>query len=102
MVYLSKADRRRLAEIIEIFAGELIELMAYRVAETAEAVEAMNPREDVASRMARCHRTTNEWLWEMSCILLIPIKQVGDRETHAEERTTLEEAPEEDDEATGS
>ena len=96
MVYLSKADRRRLAEIIEIFAGELIDLMAYRVAETAKS------RKDIASRMARCHRTTNEWLWEMSCILLIPIKQVGDRETHAEERTTLEEAPEEDDEATGS
>ena len=98
-MYLSKADRRRLAEIIEIFAGELMELMAYRVAETAEAVEAMNPKEDVASRMARCHRTTNEWLWEMSCILLIPIKQMGDKETHIESRATPEEASEGDSEA---
>ncbi len=95
-MYLSKADRRRIAEIIEIFADELIDLMAHRVATLA------NSKEDEASRMARCHRTTNEWLWEMSCILLIPIKQVGDKETHIESRATPEEAPEEDDEATGS
>ena len=95
-MYLSKADRRRIAEIIEIFADDLIDLMAYRVAKTAKS------RKDVASRMARCHRTTNEWLWEMSCILLIPIKQVGDKETHIESRATPEEASEGDSEATGS
>jgi len=95
-VYLSKADRRKLAEIIEVFAGEMVTLMAYRV-------KLITPtREEVASRMARCHRKTNEWLWEMSCILMIPIKQVGDKETHVDSRATPEEASEEDDEATGS
>ncbi len=95
-MYLSKADRRRIAEIIEIFADELIDLMAHRVATLA------NSKEDEASRMDGCHRKTNEWLWELGRILMMPIKQGGRKETHIESRATPEEASEEDDEATGS
>ncbi len=95
-MYLSKADRRRIAEIIEIFADELIDLMAHRVATLA------NSKEDEASRMDGCHRKTNEWLWELGRILMMPIKQGGRKETHVGSRAAPKEGSEEGDETTDS
>ncbi len=95
-MYLSKTDRRRIATIIQIITEELVMLHSRNVKASFDTEERK------VDRINECHRATNGWLWELGCILMVPIKQVGDKETHIESRATPEEAPEEDDEATGS
>lgn len=56
-MYLSKADRCRIAEIVEILAEELIDVLKRVMEQLSTTEQERKDRED------RCIRTANEWLW---------------------------------------
>lgn len=84
-MYLNKEERRRIVEIVEIMAREVTDLMFSHVSDIALT------KEEGEARMDGCHRATNEWLWELSTILVMPIKQVGREETHVGPRVAEED-----------
>jgi hypothetical protein len=78
-MYLTKAERTRIAEILDIMVEELDSLFTSVLSEVATSPE------DEIKRRRGFNRATNEWVFELSRFLMVPIKQLGDEEEHLKE-----------------